>query len=151
VAVFPVIVVMMIVIMRMVVVAVIVVIVTCVIMMLRIVVMVIGVMRVSVTVFGVLVGLIGLWRLGGIEARVFNDFALDAVATAAPSRVSMTRTAPVVGAILVFFLGLAMGALIGLDQRLAIGDRNLIIVRMDFAEGQKAMAVAAIFDEGGLQ
>jgi hypothetical protein len=44
-----------------------------------------------------------------------------------------------------------MGAFVGLDQRLAIGDRDLIIVRMDFAEGEKAVAVAAVLDEGRLQ
>ena len=44
-----------------------------------------------------------------------------------------------------------MGAFVGFDQRLTIGDRDLIIVGMDFAEGQKAVTVAAIFDEGGLQ
>ena len=55
------------------------------------------------------------------------------------------------GAVLALFLGLAMGAFLGLDQRLTVGDRDLVIVGMDFAEGQKAVAVAAIFDEGGLQ
>ena len=59
--------------------------------------------------------------------------------------------AAAVGAVFALFLGLAMGAFVRLDQRLAIGDRNLIIVRMDFAEGEKAVTVAAIFDEGGLQ
>jgi hypothetical protein len=44
-----------------------------------------------------------------------------------------------------------MGALVGFDQRLTVGDRNLIIVRVDFAEGEKAVAVAAVLDEGGLQ
>ena len=44
-----------------------------------------------------------------------------------------------------------MGAFVGLDQRLTVGDRDLIIVGMDFAEGQEAVAVAAIFDEGRLQ
>ena len=64
----------------------------------------------------------------------------------------MARTAAAVaGPILGFFLGFAMGALVGFDQRLAIGDRDLIIIRVDFAEGQKAVTVAAIFDEGGLQ
>ena len=43
------------------------------------------------------------------------------------------------------------GALIGLDQGLTVGDRNLIIIWMDFAEGQEAVAVAAILDEGRLQ
>ena len=44
-----------------------------------------------------------------------------------------------------------MGALVRLDQGLTVGDRNLIIVGMDFAEGEKAVAVAAILDEGRLQ
>ena len=53
--------------------------------------------------------------------------------------------------VLVFFLGLAVGALVGLDQRLTVGDRDLVIVRMNFAEGEEAVAVAAVFDEGCLQ
>jgi hypothetical protein len=89
-------------------------------------------------------------RLGVIRARRFNDAALHAVAIAEAARVAVARAAAV-GAVLGLFFGFAMGAFVRLDQRLAIGDRNLIIVRMNFAEGQKAMAVAAIFDEGGLQ
>jgi hypothetical protein len=94
-----------------------------------------------------LVGLRGLRRIG---AGVLDDLALDAFAIAAAARVAMTRTAAV-GAIFGFFLGLAMGALVRLDQGLTIGDRNLIIVRMDFAEGEKAVTVAAVFNEGSLQ
>ena len=41
------------------------------------------------------------------------------------------------------------GRLLG-KQCLAVGDRDLIIVRMDFAERQKAMAIAAIVDKGRL-
>jgi hypothetical protein len=64
----------------------------------------------------------------------------------------MARTAATVaGTVFGLFLGLPMGAFVGFDQRLAIGDRNLIIIGVDFAEGQKAVTVAAIFDEGGLQ
>ena len=108
---------------------------------------------VVVAVFGVRavrmwIGLSGLRRIG---AGVLDDLALDPFATAAAARVAVTRAAAVVGAIFGFFLGLAMGALVRLDQGLAIGDRNLIIVRMDFAEGEKAVTVAAILDEGGLQ
>ncbi|OIQ76202.1 hypothetical protein GALL_421240 [mine drainage metagenome] len=44
-----------------------------------------------------------------------------------------------------------MGAFVGFNQRLAIGDRNLVIVRMNFAEGEKAVTVAAVFDESRLQ
>jgi hypothetical protein len=86
-----------------------------------------------------------------IGAGVLDDLALDALATTAAARIAVTRTAVAAGAILAFFLGLAVGAFVRLDQGLTIGDRNLIIVRMNFAEGEKAVTVAAIFDEGSLQ
>src|SRR4051794_14928250 len=72
---------------------------------------------------------------------------------AAAARIAVARAATVAvgGAVLALFLGLAMGAFVGLDQRLTVGDRDLIIVRMDFAEGQEAVAVAAIFVERRLQ
>ena len=37
------------------------------------------------------------------------------------------------------------------EQPLPVGDRNLVVVGMDFAEGEKPVPVAAIFDESGLQ
>jgi hypothetical protein len=85
-----------------------------------------------------------------VRACSFDHAALDAVAIAAAARVAVARAAAV-GAVFGLFFGFAVGAFVRLDQRLAIGDRDLIIVRMDFAERQKAVAVAAIFDEGGLQ
>src|SRR3954453_16159797 len=96
---------------------------------------------------------IGLGGLSGIDRGVFDDFALDPLALAAAARIAVARTAAVTvgGAVLALFLGLAMGALVGLDQRLTVGDRDLVIVGMDFAEGEEAVAIAAIFDEGCLQ
>jgi hypothetical protein len=44
-----------------------------------------------------------------------------------------------------------MCAFVGLDEGLTICNRDLIIVRMDFAEGKKAVTIAAVFDESGLQ
>jgi hypothetical protein len=85
-----------------------------------------------------------------VRAGCLDDTALDAVAIAAAARVAVARAAAV-GTVFGLFFSFAMGAFVRLDQRLAIGDRDLIIVRVDFAEGQKAMAVAAIFNEGGLQ
>jgi hypothetical protein len=124
------------------------------IMMLRIGVVMFGVVRVLVADFGVQVFCVflALMRLGGLRrvACVLDNLALDAVATAAAARVAVARTAAV-GAVFALLLGLAMGAFVRLDQRLAIGDRNLIIVRMDFAEGQKAVTVATVLDEGRLQ
>ena len=72
---------------------------------------------------------------------------------AAAARIAVARAATVAvgGAVLALFLGLARGTLVGLDQRLTVGDRDLVIVGMDFAEGEEAVAVAAIFDERRLQ
>src|SRR6267142_4402294 len=62
-----------------------------------------------------------------------------------------------------FALGAAAGAMIGFgvrgargafflfDQRLPVGDRDLVVVRVDFTKRQETMAVAAIVDKGGLQ
>jgi len=123
--------------------------------MLMIVMLAIRVMMVVVvmmTVLGMHVRMfIRLSGLRGIDAGVFDDIALDALATAAAARIAMARTTAVVGAIFALFLGLAVGAFIGFDQGLPVGDRDLIIVRMDFAEGEKAVPVTAVFDEGGLQ
>ena len=49
------------------------------------------------------------------------------------------------------FVVVARGARVGLDQRLPVGDRDLVIVRMDFGERQEAVAVAAVLDERRLQ
>jgi hypothetical protein len=81
---------------------------------------------------------------------VLDDLAPDAVAAAAAAGIAMARAAAAV-TVFVLFLGLAMGALVGLDQGLTVGDGDLVIVGMDFAEGEEAVAVAAIFDEGRLQ
>ena len=50
-------------------------------------------------------------------------------------------------------LRLGLGFRFGLlgQQRLPVGDRDLVVVGMDFAEGQEAVAVAAVVDEGRLQ
>ncbi|WP_347341739.1 hypothetical protein [Bradyrhizobium uaiense] len=90
---------------------------------------------------------------GGQRLRVtcaLDHLALDAVAMAAATGIAMARPAAM-AAVLVLFFGLPMGAFVGFDQRLTVGDRDLVVVGMDFAEGQEAVTVAAIFDEGSLQ
>ena len=83
-------------------------------------------------------------RLGRFRIRhapAANPVAAPLGAAAAPSPGPALRL--VVGlALRTFFLG---------DQRLPIGHRDLVVVGMDFAERQKTVAIAAIFDEGGLQ
>src|SRR5262249_40922914 len=97
-----------------------------------------------------LMGVIVIDRRCRIGVRMLDDAALHALAAIATTRIAVAR-APAAGAVLVLLLGLAMRAFVGLDQRLTIGDRDLVIVGMDFAEGEKAMAIAAIFDKGRLQ
>ena len=78
-----------------------------------------------------------------------DRFALDLVAGAVASALPACVTAP--GAMVGLGLGGALRALVLRDQRLPVGDRDLVVVGMDFAEGQKAVAIAAVVDEGGLQ
>ncbi|MDI2073645.1 MULTISPECIES: hypothetical protein [Bradyrhizobium] len=93
-------------------------------------------------------------RLGGGIAtcvEAFDDVTTHALALTAAAGVAVARAAAAVGAVLALFLGLAMGLFLGLDQCLPVGDRDLVVVGMDFAEGEEAVAVAAIFDKGGLE
>ncbi|MGY3603420.1 hypothetical protein [Bradyrhizobium neotropicale] len=92
----------------------------------------------------ILIGL-RIERLGTLD-----DLALNALAMTAAAGIAVPGAAAVRPAF-ALLLGLAMGAFFGLDQRLTVGDRNLVIVWMDFAEGKEAMAVAAILDERRLQ
>ena len=103
------------------------------------------------TLVAMVVAFMGRCSLRRIEACVFDDLALDALAMAAAARIAVARTAAPAGTVLALFFGLAMGAFIRLDQGLTVGDRNLVVVGMDFAEGEEPVAVAAIFDEGRLQ
>jgi hypothetical protein len=59
--------------------------------------------------------------------------------------------------------GQALSALVGLllslefrcrflvEERLSVGHRDLVVVRVDFGEGEKAVPVATVLDEAGLQ
>ena len=106
-----------------------------------------GIVRVNAFAMLMVSWLRGLRSLG---QRAVDDLALHPFAVAAAARTAVPGTAPV-GTVFGFLLGLAMGAFVGFDQGLTVGDRDLIIVGMDFVEGQKAVAVATVFDEGRLQ
>ncbi|WP_407183404.1 hypothetical protein [Bradyrhizobium centrosematis] len=119
------------------------------------------VLRIGVQMLGFGQGALGMLRQrrtldrlgGGIGTgfEAFDDVATHALAMTAAAGVTVARAAAPVGAVLALLLGLAMGLFLGLDQRLPVGNRDLIVVGMDFAEGEEAVAVAAIFDEGCLE
>jgi hypothetical protein len=120
-------------------------------------------LRIGMVMFGIV-----QMRITGLRVQAFRVFvtvlrpsdlrrlgacdhpALDTLAMAAAARVAMTWTAPV-GAVFGLFLCLTMGTFVRFDQRLTVGNRNLIVIGVDFAEGQKAVAIAAILDKGGLE
>ena len=84
------------------------------------------VMDVVIVVFvGVCVSILRLRRR--LRARILHDLALNPFAMAAPARAAVARTAAA-GAIFGFFFRFPVGALVGFDQRLTIGDRYLIII-----------------------
>jgi hypothetical protein len=83
--------------------------------------------------------------------ETFDDVALHPFAMAAAAGIAVAGAPAAVGAVLALLFGLAMGLFLGLDQRLPVGDGDLVVVGMDFAERQEAVAVAAIFDESGLE
>jgi hypothetical protein len=88
--------------------------------------------------------------MGRIGLGMPDDLALDAFSAAAAARTAVALPPPA-GAVLALLFGLTMGAFVGFDQRQTVGDRDLVIVGVNFAEGEEAVAVAAIFDEGRLE
>jgi len=48
-----------------------------------------------------------------------------------------------------FFLGGVLGLLA--EQRLAVGLRDLVVIRVDFRKGEETVPVSAVIDEGRLQ
>src|SRR5580698_8485182 len=105
-------------------------------MMIRIRLVMPGIVGVDMPVFTVLVVMmLMIVRLDGLRwfgAFRVDNLALHPLAIAAAARVAMPRTAMAAGAVFGFFLGLAMRAFVGFDQCLTIGDRNLVVVGVDF-------------------
>ena len=70
----------------------------------------------------------------------------------ARTRLGRARTAALAALPCVLLgLGGLGGLALFLDQGAAVGGGDLVIVGVDFREGQEAVAVAAVFDKGGLQ
>ena len=85
------------------------------------------------------------------------DHFLNLVEAAGRTRPAALHLLFVVGSCLSLgFFGLfpfPLGALRGLlgKQSFAIGNRDLVVVGVDFVKGEKAVAIATVIDEGGLQ
>ncbi len=94
--------------------------------------------------------LVGANGLQGVRLRALLVAAAAILAAAPAASAAPVAAAALLGfAVLVFLRPSLLG--LGAEQRLPVGDGDLVIVGMDFAEGQEAMAVAAILDERGLQ
>src|SRR5665647_2561612 len=74
-----------------------------------------------------------------------------AVGAGATVAIAAAAAAAAAAAVVGVVIGGALGAFFFRDQRLPVGDRDLVIVGMDFRERQEAVAVAAVFDERRLQ
>jgi hypothetical protein len=86
----------------------------------------------------------------GAACRITVSTATALATTAATPLAWLTAFAPL-GAGIGFALGPRFLLDFLVDERLPVGERDLVIVGMDFAEGEEAVAIAAIFDEGCLQ
>ena len=89
-------------------------------------------------------------RFAGGEGGARNGLVAAGMRTLAMA-VAAAIAAVVAARLIVGFVVIARGARIGVDQRLPVGDGDLVIIRMDFGKRQEAVAVAAIFDERRLQ
>ena len=87
-------------------------------------------------------------------AALYVATAIAVCAASAITSAPATAAAPAASlatATAALFVILPMRALLVLEQRLPVSNRDLIIIGMDFREGQEAVTVAAVIDEGSLQ
>src|SRR5690606_3087440 len=101
-----------------------------------------GILRAVLDLFGHDIAM----GVGGNGILAIAGRGLAAAPAAAPAPAAAILAA--LGFLLVLVLILRG---LGRQQRLPIRHGDLVIVRMDFAECEKAVPVAAIFDEGGLE
>ena len=91
---------------------------------------------------------------GGLGSRIAQSVIDEGLRFEARHRLAVVAAAAPVaplGCRVSFLLGLSLGLGLFLQQRLPVRDRDLIVVGMNFVEGEEAVAVAAVVDEGGLQ
>ena len=86
----------------------------------------------------------GVNSLFGAKFAAFDHIAIGTPCAA--MAVPLTAAAAIVVIVVV-----ALRARVGLDQCLPVGDRDLVIVRVDFRKGEEAVPVSAVIDERRLQ
>ena len=99
--------------------------------------------------------ILGIFGLGDFLHAAFGVLFAARATAAAPAAITVAAAiaaATIAFAFVILVLGFTcMLFLLGLQQGEPVGERNLVIVGVDFRKGQEAMAVAAIFNEGRLQ
>src|SRR5690606_24568750 len=97
--------------------------------------------------------LLGRLRRFGIIGRILRlavfggSFRTAVLLAAAATLASVGRS--FCAALLVVLVAVCLG--LGLQQRLPVGDGDLVVIGVDFTECEKAVAIAAILDESSLE
>ena len=101
--------------------------------------------------FAFVIGSSGVF-VGSIELGCVVFLPWTTAAAAAITRTAIIAIAATLFAgVLLVILVLACSFRLGIDQGLPIGDRDLVVIRMNFAESEKAMAITAILNECSLK
>jgi len=101
---------------------------------------------------------IARWTVAAIAVLMFlilplilHEYYLSIINLVSIAVVGALALRAAAGAMVGLGVGGARGALLLVDQRLPVGDGDLVVVGMDLAEGEEAVAVAAVVDEGSLK
>ena len=86
--------------------------------------------------------------LGAHTRRITVAVTVRATAPASAATAIAVLAIFAIAVFVVLFLGFGR---FGTQQRLSIRDRNLVVVWMNFAEGEETVTVPAVFDEGSLK
>jgi len=96
---------------------------------------------------GALLAAILIGRIVGCRNAFSGGFGRMILAgtSASPSATAALGAAALFVLLVFRLVGGGLG--LGLQQRLTVSDRDLVVIRVDFAEGEEAVTVSAIFDE----
>ena len=103
-----------------------------------------------------LAGACSMWLASSARPSVDWGSASASASVGADGVLRRRTRRPVASAVSRSGFGVLVLVLVGLfffgaQQGFAVGDRDLVVVGMDFGEGEEAVAVAAVLDEGRLE